>query len=1314
MVEGARVSISDTQPLTFPFGGLSERFSLAHQPPLTYREGGDVRGKHPLTRRATGGQRSGQSKVGTTALAAAPVNEIASIVQAKKQVTFATIANPNNTSEWSVAVPSQKLGCRDLKCDARGNVYALDGNTAWSLYTPDGKRTLSVSIPLDDRNGIIRTLELSSARQVFVGVAEGGDPRSALIASWVPGLEEDGRLVYDLQWVIKPGRFVTHMRWHDGRLYTTQDDPEFQFSYCVVYDVVEAVNPIEQRIFSVPYPSRALAIDVNGSIFTTHPPFANRGLIPNQNTKNVNRGFDVDDYERNGDIKLWSWFRADKLAEEHLVGEPADLRVSLCADFKPLGIRRHLYGDESLGNSSPHYHKRGPLAGKPAIYFDGIDNALVSLANPGVTAAFADQQLSLLPGYQGAAFAVIMVVTPEPSATMGCLLWQDQENTLAQTNQLAFDRAIIANRPDGAVPGAATKGHISINEDALSGAGGTAPSDIEAAIYDVKTHSGAGGAGLAPASGVLTYVCAGQHAIVAGGGGESSLFRWNGCPIDKWNARPIESAKAGKIGRCDDQTTWNYFKGYVHEIIVLELRDRAAPTTSGLFSDHTTGVAYQYPDTAWSGSSDSIMEQLEAVVARRWGIGHLLDDGATYKRGNEVGDTDSNFVHPYGDGATALRRFQVPWAGSNGPGPGAFNADPNKLLDVDGIVAKWDAQTNALSIVLTDVGGIGYGIATLPKSVFDTSDLIPHVVACCGPPAPGVADVRWLNDNGVALSNAGTASFGTAYDLADQFPRIAVDHFQTLYVPVKSDSTSLGATFAIFRLGSNLLEVLSAATVGASFPAFAIAPAPNAPKYPEAEIAVTALRSEFVYVGLDVTSIDGLSTTTLCLQKVKLVSTTHNTDVPRVPIWLGAAGGNIVRLVEGGPAVTPTGGAGALSSSARFVTAAAGFGKIFWSDGDKYAVYDAETDTVTKFETKKGVLPPRLRVFELWRGRLWAFGDPSNPQIWYASAKDDPFDWDDAPPEDSVIASINGAQADFIGAIAEPINAFIPLTDDFALIGTTTSIHKVVGDPAADGQIDVLSSQYGIAFGRAWTRDPFGRTYVMLTTAEVARVGTDGSFEALSMNIPARLRAIDFETHFVRLQWSQEEGGLYVIVIPFGVHTTQIEHYFWEEEFGAWHPDHYTLGIQPTSVHALEGNTIAERRVVLGCQDGFVRRIDPNRNDDDGNPIKSTVTIGPLAPEGANSQWEYRFGHFTLVLDDVSDGGATLELFGTNEPSRIGQAQTFARLKPGRNATRLERVRGAYCYARLGNAAVGQRWALVSGNYWAHRAGRVRDRSFWG
>lgn len=1307
---------AEVYPLVYPFGGLSERFSLTRQPPATSRDELNMRGEDPRDRRLTGAQRAGLSKVPSVALNSAPVRALAAVQQNLVPVDYSIVSNPNNTAEWKVTLPSQ-MSCYDVKCDSRGNVYALDGNAAWAMYTPDGKRQLSVSVPLQDRAGVLRTIEVSELRQVFVAVAEGGDWKSAIIASWVPGLDVDGALVYDLQWTLRPGRWITHARYFDGRLYTLQDDPELQFSYCVVYDLVETPTPTVLRQFSVPYPSRAIGVDLNGAIFTTHPSFATRGVIPGQTSKNVNVGYDVDDYERNGDIKLWSWFRADRLdAALHLVGETSARRVQVLPDIKPNGIRRHLFGDTSIGpavqNDLPFYHERGPLAGKPAIFFDGVNNVLTSLSNPGVTEAFADQQLSLLPGYKGAAFAIIAVVTPEPSATMRCLLWQDQENSLAQVNQTAFDRAIVVNRPDGAVPGAATKGHISINEDALAGFGGTAPSDIEGAIFDVKSHSTAGGAGLAPAAGVLTYVCNGGHAIVAGGGAESSLFRWNGCPIDKWNARPIESAVAGKIGICNDQASWGYFRGYLHEIVVLDLRDRANPTTAGLFSDHTTGAAYQYPDTAWSGAADTIMEQLEAVVARRWGIGHLLDDGATYKRGNEGGDPDSNFVHPYGDGATALRKGQVPWNGANGPGAGSIFGDPNKLLSVNAMLAKWDAVRNSLVWVAeTNTGGLGYGLVVMPPSI-ETPDTNPHRIVTAGPPGAGVIDARSFVDLGTSFVVSNAVTFATAYNLADEFPRLSADHFQTIYIPVVSSSTSLGASFVLWRDAAvGVFEVITDASIAASFPAFSLVPAPGAPLYPTAEVSLANRRSEFVYVALRSVAIDGVATTTECLRKIKLVQATHNTDAPRGVVWVGASNGDIKKFVDGGAPTTPTGGAGALASTARMVSSVTAFGRVFFTDGDRYALYDGATDTVSRFDAKKGVIPRGIRLFELWRGRLVGLvGDTQ----WFMSAKDDPFDWDTAPPEDSPAAAIDGQSADFAGAIPEPINAFVPLTDDLALIGTTSGIHMLVGDPRANGKIDVVSRQHGIAFGRAHTQDTERNVYAMLTTGEVVVFTPAGGMRSISEGkIPARLKQIDFSTHHVRLQWNWEDKGLHVIVIPFGAHVTQLEHYFWEKELDAWHPDKFPLTKQPTCIEVLEGGTLAQRRVVLGCEDGHVRRWDPTANDDDGSAIQSYVTIGPLAPEGEGSLFEFRFSHFDIVLGDDWDG-ATLELMSANTPKFLSEPQAVARLHAGRNGPVLERVNGAYCYAKLGNGQVGQRWSYNSGSYWATRAGRMRDRSALG
>ena len=1306
----------DVHELPWPIGGLNERLSLEKQPPLSTREEQNVRSLSPVTERLTGGPRPGQSAVGTAALGAAPVRALACLQKVNNRVDFAAISNPNNTKEWELALQSQGP-VYDLKVDARGNIYALDGSTAWALVSADGKASLHVPIPLDDRRGVVRTLCISEERSVFVAVGEGGDHRRAIIAGYVPGLSVDSQLVYDHQWTITPQRFVTHMAYRDGRLYTLQDDPEYQRATCVIYEQLTSVRPTVFRVFPVPYPSRGIAVDENGQVFTTHPPFTNRGLVPNQDAKNDNVGFDIDDYEANGDIKVWAHLRADRIVADDLSGDPSDPRCDIFRDVSRFGIRRNLYVDTVNLKKGPHYRARGPLVGKPALWFDGIDNVMTTLANPGVTAGFADQQLSLFPSYQGAAFALFMVVTPEPEATVRTLISQIQENTLAQVNQTAFERCVLINRADAALPlpGAAVKGVISIAEDALSGFAGTAGSDIEAQSFDTRQHSLAGGAALKPAAGLLTYICDGGFSLQ--GGGESSLFRWNGCPVDQWNARPIESSKGTLLG-FSVAAGASHYKGYVHEILVLDLRDRANPTTAALFSDHTTGTAYDYPTTAWSSTSDTILEQIEGVLMRRWGLGHLLDNGSVdgaaslYRRGNDGGDPDSTFIHPYGDGSTARRKGQVPWVDSNGPGPGATAADPNQLLFTSAITCKWEGTHLNLAAAITTVGGHGYGIVMFPRHI-DSPDAPQHLILCCGPPVANDADVRSFSDNGTVLQSAGSEVFATAYDLADQFPRLGADHFGKSYIPVVSTSAALGATVAIFKPGGiggmdPVLEYLSHSTVGSSFPAHCVAPSVGSPKYPVAQVSVDNARAEFMYIGLKATEIDGVGTTTLCLRKVRLISVTPNTLPPRSHTWLGACNGNIVKFADGVGPVTPTGGSGALDAASRFVTAATLFGKAFFTDGSKYAYYDQDLDTVQPFAAKRGVIPVRLQVFELWRGRLVGFGDPTNQ--WWMSAKDDPFDWDDKPPVETARAAINGARADMAGLMAEPLNAFIPLNNDLALMGTTSSIYQLSGDPRESGAaLDVVNSKYGIAFGRAWTRDSEENVYVMLTTGQIAAFDGRGTMLSISQDkIPARLKNINRTTHYVLLEWSWEQNGLHVFVVPFaGYAGVQGTHYFWEKSLDAWHPDVFAIGKQPTSTIQLQGDVAADQRVVVGGEDGWVRRFDPAVFSDDGTAIDAYTTIGPLAPGGARSPFRYRFTRFMVQLKE-SEGGAMMELYGSDSPDSIGRLFHTTRLHPGRNVY-LGRVNAAYCYVRLRSALAGVRFTYEGGQYWSAPAGRLRE-----
>jgi len=194
------------------------------------------------------------------------------------------------------------------------------------------------------------------------------------------------------------------------------------------------------------------------------------------------------------------------------------------------------------------------------------------------------------------------------------------------------------------------------------------------------------------------------------------------------------------------------------------------------------------------------------------------------------------------------------------------------------------------------------------------------------------------------------------------------------------------------------------------------------------------------------------------------------------------------------------------------------------------------------------------------------------------------------------------------------------------------------------------------------------------------------------------------------LAWNPIDRGVHIFRVGWAAQTTSVDHWFWEEKTHRlvrmgpiWTDSFYSAGKQPTAVTFLGGDDT--RCLLLGCEDGYVRKWDAAARGDDGDPISSHVLIeaSPKMIEG-HAQ---RMREAVVVLAGDQEG-CRMELFASDTADDIGTIQQSVTLLPGRNALR-KRVAGAHLWVRLRAAGLGP-WAFEEGSVDLVPAGRVRQR----
>lgn len=461
------------------------------------------------------------------------------------------------------------------------------------------------------------------------------------------------------------------------------------------------------------------------------------------------------------------------------------------------------------------------------------------------------------------------------------------------------------------------------------------------------------------------------------------------------------------------------------------------------------------------------------------------------------------------------------------------------------------------------------------------------------------------------------------------------------------------------------------------------------------------------------------------IRRHNLVTLTQSGGAPRDVHVVGVAGTKVVKITSSGPQ-DPDGNS-VISSTAKYVHITSGYERCYIADGVNYFEYDpTDTDASTYGAVKRlrcstlGSIPQRCKLVEMWHGRLVLARDPADPGRWSMSAINDVTDWDYFPqiPSAKQACSSTNTRA---GRVPDIINAIAVYSDDILLFGGDRSIWQLSGDPMSGGVLDLVTDETGMAFGRPYCKDPQGTLWFFGSTGGLFyMVPGQRPRRASVTRVEKALRSIDLGNYYVELQWNPIDEGVHIFVMPYGDgNGTLVDHWFYEVNADAWHKDRFGLAdgddIQPTASVRIDGDLYNDRTIMIGGEDGRVRRwgVDSSGNVPKNDEITTTtnkaidsyVLMGPLvqAPINAAQLTEAAF----VLADDQH--GCNYEFFSNSTPDSLGDVVRRGRLKAGRNDRHLVRISGDHVYMRLRNANVDQTWAFEAGSVTIASAGDLRS-----
>ena len=399
---------------------------------------------------------------------------------------------------------------------------------------------------------------------------------------------------------------------------------------------------------------------------------------------------------------------------------------------------------------------------------------------------------------------------------------------------------------------------------------------------------------------------------------------------------------------------------------------------------------------------------------------------------------------------------------------------------------------------------------------------------------------------------------------------------------------------------------------------------------------------------------------------------------------------------RGGAISAVTGGNGVLQSKVWGMSQPA-YNDIFFVDGSSSLYYDvnytAADDSIKIWQATSGTLPPLCKLIALYRGRIVLAGTADEPHNWFMSKVGDPFDWDYFPSTTSAIQAVAGNNSE-VGLIGDNVNGIAPWSDDLCVFGCDSSLWLMAGDPAAGGSIDLITDKTGMTFGKAWCFDPNGVLYFHGVSG-IYRLVPGGKPESITDNSIKRImEGLDLSTYYIRLYWDINQQGMYVVILAQDYSGTS-GIYFWDQKQNAWWYDAYlTTATGPTSFHPFDADAADDRYFLMGCKDGYIRKVDNTLATDDGIGITSNLIMGPYI---ASSGKDLKLSSLDCILGKTSGNLNLYVNSGDYAEDAIVSLNTRVKrtLKAGLNRRISQRVSATALQFKLESpSTVTTQWAL--------------------
>lgn len=383
-------------------------------------------------------------------------------------------------------------------------------------------------------------------------------------------------------------------------------------------------------------------------------------------------------------------------------------------------------------------------------------------------------------------------------------------------------------------------------------------------------------------------------------------------------------------------------------------------------------------------------------------------------------------------------------------------------------------------------------------------------------------------------------------------------------------------------------------------------------------------------------------------------------------------------------------------------------------------VYDPANGTYTEVVATPGLgtVPTQCRLVALYKDRIvlanqsTVLGGDNAPHMVYFSRQGDELDWDFS--ETDVGAAWATVTTEQSGRLPAPCTALIAFTDDYMVFGSHSAIFAMRGDPRLDGTFGVLSHTLGIVDSHAWCRDSSNRVIFLSHQGLGAIVsGTSGYAGGIGVDVlskaplPRELRNIDVVNNTVLMAYDPDAVGVHIFITP-NTAGMGMGHWFYDIESDAFWPVGLPPTMEPTALCYYNADESTRSGVLLGCRDGYVRRLSELAFTDDGTTIDAFCDYGPIMLNG-DALGSGATRELVGVLDEQSQNATWSVRTGkTAEEAFAATARSdnTGTLTAGRGYTHRPRAQGRAAFVRISG---GGGWAVEQLALTRESKGRERN-----